>query len=176
MPRAKAAHAYHMSGIRAEAGHVSYPRAAVDCYKTPLSAPQSSVPSTLAGDIMYYDEDGRVYFVDRVKDIIKCLDQQVSSVELESLLQSHGSVADAAVVGVQDTRYGDAPAAFVVLRNSSKPPAEIAAELKALVADQTEKFKHLYGGVVFVDRLPRNTNGKVMKQQLKAMYEKCNVY
>ncbi|XP_077521117.1 luciferin 4-monooxygenase-like isoform X2 [Amblyomma americanum] len=129
-----------------------------------------------SGDIMYYDEDGRVYFVDRVKDIIKCLDQQVSSVELESLLQSHGIVADAAVVGVEDTRYGDAPAAFVVLRNSSKPPAEIAAELKALVADQTEKFKHLYGGVVFVDRLPRNTNGKVMKQQLKAMYEKCNVY
>uniref|UniRef100_A0A023GNQ6 Putative acyl-coa synthetase n=1 Tax=Amblyomma triste TaxID=251400 RepID=A0A023GNQ6_AMBTT len=129
-----------------------------------------------SGDIMYYDEDGRVYFVDRVKDMIKCLDQQVSSVELESLLQSHRSVADAAVVGVEDTRYGDAPAAFVVLRNTSTASTEVAEQLKSLVADQTEKFKHLYGGVVFVDRLPRNANGKVIKLQLKAMYGKYKVY
>ncbi|KAL1453515.1 hypothetical protein MTO96_043766 [Rhipicephalus appendiculatus] len=72
-----------------------------------------------SGDIMYYDEDGRVYFVDRLKDIIKCQDQPVSSMELESLLQSHPSVADATVVGIPKIQYGDAPAAFVVLRDPS---------------------------------------------------------
>ncbi|KAL1473664.1 hypothetical protein MTO96_021865, partial [Rhipicephalus appendiculatus] len=129
-----------------------------------------------SGDIMYYDEDGRVYFVDRVKDMIKCLDQQVSSMELEGLLQSHPSVADAAVVGVPKTKYGDAPAAFVVLRDPKSASPEMAAELKEHVASKTEKFKHLYGGLVFLDRLPRNTNGKVIKRQLKLMYEKSKMY
>ncbi|KAH7973308.1 hypothetical protein HPB52_024116 [Rhipicephalus sanguineus] len=127
-------------------------------------------------DIMYYDEDGRVYFVDRMKDMIKCLDQQVSSIELEGLLQSHPSVADAAVVGVPKTKYGDAPAAFVVLRVPSSESPELAAELKEHVASKTEKFKHLYGGLVFVDRLPRNTNGKVIKHQLRLMYERSKAY
>uniref|UniRef100_A0A131YKH1 Acyl coa synthetase n=1 Tax=Rhipicephalus appendiculatus TaxID=34631 RepID=A0A131YKH1_RHIAP len=129
-----------------------------------------------SGDIMYYDEDGRVYFVDRVKDMIKCLDQQVSSMELEGLLQSHPSVADASVVGVPITEYGDAPAAFVVLRDPSLASPELAAALKEHVASKTEKFKHLYGGVVFLDRLPRNTNGKVIKRQLWHMYEKSKIY
>ncbi|KAH6925285.1 hypothetical protein HPB50_003300 [Hyalomma asiaticum] len=129
-----------------------------------------------SGDIMYYDEDGRVYFVDRLKDMIKCLDRQVSSVELESLLQNHPSVADAAVVGVPKTKYGDAPAAFVVLRCGISPSPELAVELKEHVASKTEKFKHLYGGVMFVERLPRNTNGKVIKRQLRLMYEKSEAY
>ncbi|KAL1473382.1 hypothetical protein MTO96_022321, partial [Rhipicephalus appendiculatus] len=129
-----------------------------------------------SGDIMYYDEDGRVYFVDRMKDMIKCLDQQVSSMELEGLLQSHPSVADAAVVGVPKTKYGDAPAAFVALRDPKTASPELAAELKEHVASKTEKFKHLYGGLMFVDRLPRNTNGKVIKHQLKLMYEKSKMY
>ncbi|KAH9382464.1 hypothetical protein HPB48_023061 [Haemaphysalis longicornis] len=113
-----------------------------------------------SGDIMYYDEDGRVYFVDRLKDMIKCLDQQVSSCELESLLQQHDSVADVSVVGVPDTKYGDAPAAFVVVKRTCTPSAELAAEIKRLIAEETETFKHLYGGVVFLDRLPRNSNGR----------------
>ncbi|KAH8027464.1 hypothetical protein HPB51_006017 [Rhipicephalus microplus] len=129
-----------------------------------------------SGDIMYYDEDGRVYFVDRVKDMIKCLDQQVSSMELEDLLQSHPNVADAAVLGVPKTKYGDAPSAFVVLRDAKLASPEMAAELKDLVARKTEKFKHLYGGLLFVDRLPRNPNGKVLKHQLKLMYENSKVY
>uniref|UniRef100_A0A131YMK1 Acyl coa synthetase n=1 Tax=Rhipicephalus appendiculatus TaxID=34631 RepID=A0A131YMK1_RHIAP len=129
-----------------------------------------------SGDIMYYDEDGRVYFVDRVKDIIRCFDKQVSSMELEGLLQSHPSVADASVVGVPITEYGDAPAAFVVLRDPSLASPELAAALKEHVASKTEKFKHLYGGVVFLDRLPRNTNGKVIKRQLWHMYEKSKIY
>ncbi|XP_049527157.1 probable 4-coumarate--CoA ligase 2 [Dermacentor silvarum] len=129
-----------------------------------------------SGDIMYYDEDGRVYFVDRVKDMIKCLDQQVSSMELECLLQSHPSVADAAVVGVAKTEYGDAPTAFVVLRDPTAASPEVAAKLKEHVACKTEKFKHLHGGLVFMDRLPRNTNGKVIKRQLKLLYDKSKVY
>ncbi|KAK8784008.1 hypothetical protein V5799_009627 [Amblyomma americanum] len=129
-----------------------------------------------SGDVMYYDGDGRVYFVDRVKDIMKCLDQRVSTTELESLLQTHASVADVAVVGLPDTRYGDAATAFVVLRDKSAASPELAAHLKALVADNIESYKRLNGGVIFVDRLPRNTNGKVVKHQLKTLYENSKVF
>ncbi|KAH9382454.1 hypothetical protein HPB48_004284 [Haemaphysalis longicornis] len=90
-----------------------------------------------SGDVAYYDEDGRVYFVDRLKDMIKCLDQQVSSFELESLLQSHGSVVDAAVIGVEEIKYGDAPAAFVVAKNGARTPTELAAELKTFIAGES---------------------------------------
>ncbi|XP_077545339.1 luciferin 4-monooxygenase-like [Haemaphysalis longicornis] len=129
-----------------------------------------------SGDIMYYDEDGLVYFVDRLKDMIKCLDQQVSSCELESLLQHHDSVADVAVVGVPDTKYGDAPAAFVVAKRTCTPSAKLTAEIKHLIAEKTETFKHLYGGAVFLDRLPRNSNGKVIKHQLTRLYKESKVY
>ncbi|KAL3211379.1 hypothetical protein MRX96_008472 [Rhipicephalus microplus] len=128
------------------------------------------------GDIMYYDEDGRVYFVDRVKDMIRCQHLLVSSMELESLLQNHPSVADAAVVGIPKTEYGDAPAAFVVLRDPSSASAMLAAELKEHVASQTEEFKHLYGGLFFVNSLPRNTSGKVFKRHLKLLCTKSKVY
>ncbi|KAH9382451.1 hypothetical protein HPB48_004287 [Haemaphysalis longicornis] len=90
-----------------------------------------------SGDIAYYDEDGRVYFVDRIKDMIKCLDQQVSSFELESLLQSHGSIVDAAVIGVQDIKFGDAPAAFVVAKKGAGTPTEVAAKLKTFIAGKS---------------------------------------
>nr|XP_037274967.1 4-coumarate--CoA ligase 1-like [Rhipicephalus microplus] len=129
-----------------------------------------------SGDIMYYDEDGRVYFVDRVKDMIRCQHLLVSSMELESLLQNHPSVADAAVVGIPKTEYGDAPAAFVVLRDPSSASAMLAAELKEHVACQTEEFKHLYGGLFFVNSLPRNTSGKVFKRHLKLLCTKSKVY
>ncbi|XP_077539594.1 luciferin 4-monooxygenase-like isoform X3 [Haemaphysalis longicornis] len=129
-----------------------------------------------SGDVMYYDEDGYVYFVDRLKDMIKCLDQQVSPCELEGILRSHKSVVDVAVVGVPDTKYGDAPAAFVVTKNSKISSAELATELKNLVAGKTEKFKHLYAGVIFIDRLPRNAAGKVLKHQLTRPYKECKVY
>ncbi|KAL1484199.1 hypothetical protein MTO96_032720 [Rhipicephalus appendiculatus] len=73
-----------------------------------------------SGDIMYYDEDGRVYFVDRVKDMIRCQHLLVSSMELE------GPAAEATPVWptppwseFRKTKYGDAPAAFVVLKDAS---------------------------------------------------------
>ncbi|KAH9382455.1 hypothetical protein HPB48_004283 [Haemaphysalis longicornis] len=97
-----------------------------------------------SGDVAYYDEDGRVYFVDRLKDMIKCLDQQVSSFELESLLQSHGSVVDAAVIGVQDIKYGDAPAAFVVAKKGARTPTELATELKVFIAGESRVLSVVY--------------------------------
>ncbi|KAM7292644.1 putative 4-coumarate--CoA ligase 2 [Ixodes scapularis] len=123
-----------------------------------------------SGDIAWYDEDGRVYYVDRIKDMIKCLDHQVSPSDLERVLQSHEDVADAAVVGVPHVQYGDMPVAFVVLRNSSGCPEDVAEKLKDFVAGKTPYYKHIYGGVFIMDRLPRNVNGKVLKQQLKLLY------
>lgn len=124
-----------------------------------------------SGDIASYDEDGRVYFVDRIKDMIKCLDHQVSPSDLERVLQGHEDVADAAVVGVPHVEYGDMPVAFVVLRNTAGCPEDVAEKLKNFVAGETPYYKHIYGGVFVIDRLPRNVNGKVLKQQLKLLYK-----
>ncbi|KAG0423153.1 hypothetical protein HPB47_001061, partial [Ixodes persulcatus] len=73
------------------------------------------VLSTLLSDFAYYDTNGRVHFVERIKEMIKCLDQQVVPTELEELLLAkHGGIAEVAVLGVPHPVYGEAPAAIVV--------------------------------------------------------------
>lgn len=79
------------------------------------------VLSFIAGDIAYYDTDGRFYFVGRIKEMIKCRDNQVVPGELEDLLlKRHQGIAEVAVVGVPHLDYGEAPAAFVVLKPTHK--------------------------------------------------------
>lgn len=130
-----------------------------------------------SGDMCYHDDGGQVHFVDRMKDLIKCRSKYISSFEIESILQGHEVVVDAAVVGIPAVEYDDAPAAFVVLRHPDLASRETASLLKALVAERTDDVRQqLHAGVVFIDKLPRNNNGKVMKYDLKVLYPKAKVY
>ena len=72
------------------------------------------------GDIAYLDEDGYVVITDRLKDVIKTGGEWVSSLELESLISQHEAVAEAAVIGIPDEKWGERPAAFVVEREAFK--------------------------------------------------------
>lgn len=82
-----------------------------------------------AGDLAYYDESGRVYFVDRLDDVIECLETRVFPLEIEDLiLKHHEGVAEVAVTGLPHKKYGQAPAAFVVLKTSHKAPGKINEE------------------------------------------------
>ncbi|XP_040076659.1 4-coumarate--CoA ligase 1 [Ixodes scapularis] len=120
------------------------------------------------GDFGYLDDEGRLYIVDRLKQMIKCMDNQVAPAELEEILLSHDAVKEVAVVGLPSAKYGEAPAACVVLRDVCKEKHEVVAkELKQLVAGRTAIYKHLYGGVIFMESLPRSDAGKILRQELK---------
>ncbi|EEC19914.1 AMP dependent CoA ligase, putative, partial [Ixodes scapularis] len=71
----------------------------------------------LSGDLGLYDADGRIHILDRLKEMIKCMDNVVTPAELEELLLTHEAVAEAAVVGVPSSKYGEAPAACVVVKD-----------------------------------------------------------
>ncbi|XP_037517843.2 uncharacterized protein LOC119394596 [Rhipicephalus sanguineus] len=121
----------------------------------------------LSGDCGYYDEDGRVHYIDRLKDTIKCRGFHVPTPELEQLISSMAEVSEVAVVGVPSAEYQDAPIAFVVLKPSAVGNAALALKIKQHVAARTPSHMHLYGGVVFTDSLPRNAMGKVLKRDLR---------
>lgn len=119
------------------------------------------------GDMAYYDEDGSFYITDRLKELIKVKGFQVPPAELEEILRSHPDVSDAAVIGIQDPDHGEVPRAFVVKKVGSSATAK---ELKQFVAGKTAIYKHLRGGVQFLDVIPKNAAGKILRRDLKQKY------
>jgi 4-coumarate--CoA ligase len=115
------------------------------------------------GDIGHIDEDGHVFVVDRLKELIKYKGFQVPPAELEALLLTHPAVADAAVVGIADDEAGEIPAAFVVRR----PGADVSAEeLQSFVADQVAHFKQIRR-LDFIDAVPKSASGKILRRVLR---------
>ncbi|KAH6948387.1 hypothetical protein HPB50_023894 [Hyalomma asiaticum] len=124
------------------------------------------------GDIGYYDKQGLFYFTDRVKDIIKCMEEQVPPTYLEELLLQHEAVREVAVVGVQHADYGEAARAFVVLNDGYKPTDTLRNTLLNIVADQTTFKKHLHGGLEFATNIPISPTGKPLRAALKDAHVK----
>ncbi|KAL1459655.1 hypothetical protein WDU94_011614, partial [Cyamophila willieti] len=116
------------------------------------------------GDIGYYDEHNNLYIVDRLKELIKVKGFQVAPAELETLLLNHTDIADAAVIGKPDELCGEVPLAFVVKKPQSNVTSnDIQAYIEKLVSPQ----KRLRGGVVFVDAIPKNASGKILRRVLR---------
>nr|XP_054928997.1 uncharacterized protein LOC129380235 [Dermacentor andersoni] len=129
------------------------------------------------GDIGYYSSEGRIFVCGRLKELIKCMDQQVAPAELEELLAADPDVLQAIVVGVPHPHHGEAPRAFVVPRRRLAGPDEEEREadrLKELVAANLAHHKHLYGGVQFMDCLPQTGSYKDSRSALKELYIKQN--
>ncbi|XP_037559001.1 probable 4-coumarate--CoA ligase 1 [Dermacentor silvarum] len=126
------------------------------------------------GDIGYYTESGKLFVVDRIKELIKCMDQQVAPAELEDLLVQHEAVKEAAVTGVPHREYGEAARAFVVLFQDDAATETLKNELAKLVADQTAFHKHLHGGIEFVTNIPKSDTGKNLRRALRDSYQKNN--
>ncbi|GLH16158.1 Luciferin 4-monooxygenase, partial [Gryllus bimaculatus] len=117
------------------------------------------------GDVVYYDEENYFYIVDRTKELIKVKGNQVSPTELENLVMELPEVADCAVVGIPDDRHDELPRAFVVLHPNKKLSQE---QIKKHIEPRVVKYKRLEGGVIFLDKIPRNPSGKILRQVLKA--------
>ncbi|KAH9364428.1 hypothetical protein HPB48_000159 [Haemaphysalis longicornis] len=95
----------------------------------------------MAGDTGYYNASGQLYVLDRMKDLIKCKDQQVAPAELEELLHGHPDVTQAAVVGVPHPEFGEAARAFLVLNEAVRPSTEAATEKKRREFEEFVKSK-----------------------------------
>ncbi|MFI6922829.1 acyl-CoA synthetase [Nonomuraea spiralis] len=116
-----------------------------------------------SGDLGVMDADGYLSVVDRKKDMIKSGGENVASREVEEIIYQHPSVAEAAVFGVPDERWIEAVTAAVVLREGA---GLTAAELNAFLRERLAPFKRPKN-VVFVDALPKNASGKVLKRELR---------
>jgi acyl-CoA synthetase (AMP-forming)/AMP-acid ligase II len=115
------------------------------------------------GDIGYLDSNDCLYIVDRLKELIKVKGLQVPPAELEDLLLSHPSIADCAVIGVPDPKTGETPKAFVVKRDIMLNEKEVYD----YVASRMAPYKHLKGGVQFVESIPRSPAGKILRRELR---------
>ncbi|XP_052743142.1 uncharacterized protein LOC112057207 [Bicyclus anynana] len=116
------------------------------------------------GDIGYYDEDQYFYIVDRLKELIKYKAYQVPPAEIEAVLLKHPSIREAGVVGIPDPAAGEVPLAFVVLQ----PGVTLTQkEIQDYVAERLSNPKHLRGGVRFIDEVPKNQTGKILRRELR---------
>jgi len=116
------------------------------------------------GDIGVVDEDGYLYIVDRLKDMIVSGGENIASSEVERVLYEHDAVVEVAVVGHPDERWGEVPVAFAVLQPGATATAdELIEHCRARLA----KFK-VPRQVIFIDELPRNPSGKVLKRELRS--------
>ena len=112
------------------------------------------------GDIGYADEDGALFIVDRLKELIKYKGRQVAPAELEAVLLSHPAIADAAVIPSPDEKAGEVPIAFVVLKETVA-----AAEIVDYVAARVAPYKKIRR-VEFVDQIPKSPAGKILRRVL----------
>lgn len=115
------------------------------------------------GDIAYIDEDGYMFIVDRLKELIKFKGFQVAPAELEANLVTHPQITDAAVIGLPDDEAGELPVAFVVCAG----PAPSVEEIQAHMAKTLSKYK-LVQKVNYVDEIPKSASGKILRRVLKA--------
>lgn len=119
------------------------------------------------GDVGYYDNNGDFYITDRCKELIKVQAHQVAPAELEDILLSHPQILDVAVIGVKHDKYGEVPKAYVVRKGDKLTSTEVQEH----VAQRCVKYKWLVGGVKFIDAIPKNPTGKILRRKIKELYE-----
>jgi acyl-CoA synthetase (AMP-forming)/AMP-acid ligase II len=118
------------------------------------------------GDAGFLDEEGYLFLTDRVKDMIVSGGENVYPAEVENALSDHPAVADVAVIGVPDERWGETVKAVIVRRPGATAEA---AEIIAFARERLAHFK-CPTSVDFLDSLPRNPTGKILKRELREPY------
>ncbi|KAJ7756755.1 phenylacetyl-CoA ligase [Mycena maculata] len=126
------------------------------------------------GDLVMFDDKEEIVYLDRLKEIIKVNGFQVSPADIEACLLDHPMVADVCVVGIPHETSGERPLAFVVLTPAVAPMSQqingaekIKKDLMQHVAANKARYKHL-GRVEFIDTIPKNPSGKILRRFLQA--------
>ena len=116
-----------------------------------------------SGDIAYMDEDGYAYIVDRKKDMINVGGEKVFPAEVEDMMIDHPKINDLAIVGISDELKGEAPKAFIVLKDGETSSLE---EIREYCKSRMAPFK-VPVAVEFIDEIPRLASGKALRRQLR---------
>jgi len=119
-----------------------------------------------SGDGARYDEDGYIWVVGRIDDVLNVSGHRIGTAEIESALVSHEAVVEAAAVGRPDELKGQALVVFVTPTKDSIADEKLADEVKAHVAAQLGKFTQP-DEVHFAEALPKTRSGKIMRRLLK---------
>jgi O-succinylbenzoate-CoA ligase len=120
-----------------------------------------------SGDLVRQDDEGFIYVVDRVKDMIISGGENIYPAEVERAVERHPAIREVAVIGVPHPRWVETPVA-VVVADGAQPPDQ-AAVLEFIKSDLASYKKP--SAVVYVDELPRNASGKILKRTLRDSYE-----
>jgi fatty-acyl-CoA synthase len=118
------------------------------------------------GDVGYLDESGYLYIHDRLKDMIVSGGENIYPAEIESALYGHPDIADIAVVGVPDERWGEAVKALVVVKQNRTADA---ADILRYARERLAGYK-IPKSIEFLPELPRNSSGKILKRVLREQY------
>lgn len=119
-----------------------------------------------SGDAGYLDEGGYLYLRDRIKDLIISGGENIYPAEVENVICDHEAVVEAAVIGVPDPRWGEAVKAIIVLRRGSTVSQ---ADLIQFIRQRIAGFK-VPKSIEFVEQLPRNPSGKILRRELRLPY------
>ncbi|WP_108870001.1 long-chain-fatty-acid--CoA ligase [Aquimarina aquimarini] len=118
------------------------------------------------GDAGYLDADGYVYICDRIKDMIICSGENIYPAEVEAVLSEHEAIQEIAVIGVPDEHWGETAKAFIALNTGySLKKRELMNYARGKIAD----YK-IPQSIEIIERLPRNSSGKIMKRELRKPY------
>jgi acetyl-CoA synthetase len=123
-----------------------------------------------AGDGCKLDEDGFLWLLGRVDDVMNVSGHRISTTEVESALVDHPSVAEAAVVGANDAVTGQAIMAYVIAKGSATPSPELGEEVRQHVAKKLGAIARPKT-LIFTDELPKTRSGKIMRRLLRDVAE-----
>ena len=139
----------------------------VEYWQKPQETAEAVVDGWLhTGDLAYYDEKGFIYIVDRKKDMIVSGGENVYPREIEEVLYRHPAVAEAAVIGVPDPKWVERVHAVIVLKAGATATAE---EMTAYCKECMASYK-TPKSIEFVESLPKNPQGKILKRELREKY------
>ena len=119
------------------------------------------------GDLARLDDEGFCYIIDRAKDMLIRGGENIYCIEVENVLYDHPAVMDAALVGIPHKQLGEEPGAVVTLKPGATATEQ---ELRAFVAERLAAFKVPVKVLFWHETLPRNANGKIMKNELKKLF------
>jgi acetyl-CoA synthetase len=119
------------------------------------------------GDAATKDEDGYIWFFGRLDEVIKIAAHRIGTIEIESTLLTHPSVAETAVIGKPDPLKGEVACAFVVLRTGNTASDDLAKQLRQVVREGLGPIA-IVEDILFVSKLPKTRSGKIMRRLLKS--------
>ena len=144
------------------------PNVVVGYWNKPEASAQTFVDGWVrTGDLARIDEEGFCYIIDRAKDMLIRGGENIYCVEIENVLYEHPAVMDAAIVAVPHRTLGEEPGAVVTLKPGGQATED---ELRRFVAERLASFKVPVKVAFWHETLPRNANGKILKNELKKVF------